>query len=101
MRFSVQLPTTRLRVQTNVLVLAYLREHATAVGRAEPLDVCLVPFGLDALSQGRVDPDETRESISQLGALGVTWLSVVLPAASREQCLRQVTRFGDEVLARL
>ena len=39
--------------------------------------------------------------MAELGAAGVTYLNVNLPAASRAEHLERIARFGDEVLARL
>ncbi len=81
--------------------LAYLRAHAESVGRTQPLDVCFVPFGLDRDSSGRVEPTRFLDSAAELSALGVTWLTVVLPADSRAAWAEAVARFGREIVAKL
>jgi probable F420-dependent oxidoreductase len=74
-----------------------LREQAQAFGRREPLDVCLTPFTHPhpPRAQERLDPLELRDEIAQLG---VTWLSIKLRSPNRTTLLRNIERFGKEVI---
>lgn len=65
--------------------LAYAREHARAVGRERPLDVCFVPFGLNMNDQADLEPARFRSRITELEEIGVTWLTVTLAARSRQE----------------
>jgi probable F420-dependent oxidoreductase len=102
-------PSAAPHVRTAVLAsisdleqkLAYLRDHARAVGRSAPLDVCFTPFGLDRFSEGHIDADALLETLAQLAKLGITWASIVLPAASRAAWCERVAGFGEAVIARL
>ena len=81
--------------------IAYAREHARAVGRDEPLDICFVPFGLSMARPERIEPERFRETVHTLSELGVTWLSLSVPGDTRAAWCETVRRFGDEVLAPL
>jgi len=81
--------------------IAFAREHAAKIGRTKPLDVCFVPFGLDMGSREGVDPLRFLDTASELAALGVTWLTLVLPCESRAHYCESVSRFGEEVLRHL
>jgi len=81
--------------------LAYARAYAAEVGRERPLDVCFVPFGLSMHRRDGVDPVRFRDSVEELAALGVTWLTLALPGDTRAAFCDAVRRFGDEVLASL
>jgi hypothetical protein len=48
--------------------------------------------------RNRFDSAELVEEADRLAALGVTWLSVRLPAPSRAGYLENVERFGAEVV---
>lgn len=75
--------------------LRFLREHAAAVGRTEPLDVCMSPFAdRDPYDVGRL-----KEEIAALGELGVTWCVLGVPGAdTRREYLARAQRLADEVL---
>ena len=76
------------------LGLAYAREHAEAVGRDAPLDVCFAPVGVDMFSGEAPDPEALREPIAAMAALGVTWTSLSLPARSRASWCEAVGSLG-------
>ncbi len=79
-------------------MLAYMREHAAAVGRSEPLDVCFVPFGLDMFSRDPIDPDRFLEAVAELERIGVTWVTLTLPCESRADFCERASAFGGQVL---
>jgi probable F420-dependent oxidoreductase len=78
-----------------------LRERALEAGRSEPLDVNFVPFGLGMGQKELPDPDAFCEQVLRLDEVGVSWLSVGVPGASRAACCENAARFGAEVIARL
>jgi probable F420-dependent oxidoreductase len=80
--------------------IAYAREHAAAVGRSEPLDVCFVPFGFELFAREPVEPDRFREHLEELAELGVTWLVINVPCRSRAEYLERVAAFGAAHLVR-
>jgi probable F420-dependent oxidoreductase len=77
-----------------------LRAEAAAVGRTEPIDICMTPFTHQHHPRGRenYDPPVLRQEAQKLGALGVTWLSVKLRSPNRAVFLDYVERFGKEVI---
>lgn len=81
--------------------LTYAREYAEQVGRSAPLDICFVPFGLAMHARQGVDPLRFRDTVAELAALGVTWLTLGLPGDTRREFCDAVRRFGDDVLAAL
>jgi hypothetical protein len=80
--------------------LAFAREHARAVGRSAPLDVCFVPFGFDFAAAARPEPEAFRAQVVELGALGVTWLALNLPCDSRAEYEERVAELGARFLPR-
>lgn len=80
-------------------LLVYARAHAERVGRRDPLDVCLVPFGLGMLAPRDPDPEALLAELPELEALGVTWLAVSLPCASRAEYCDRLAAFGERILA--
>jgi probable F420-dependent oxidoreductase len=78
--------------------IAFAREHAEAVGRREPLEIGFVPFGFELGSGG--SPDEAArlgEQVERLAPLGVGWLILNLPCATRPEYLGRVARLGEVI----
>jgi probable F420-dependent oxidoreductase len=78
-----------------------LRDRAREAGREEALDVNFVPFGLGMQQKTLPDPDAFCEQVQRLEEIGVTWLSVGVPGASRAAYCDNAARLGTEVIARL
>ncbi|MGH0030327.1 MAG: LLM class F420-dependent oxidoreductase [Myxococcota bacterium] len=78
--------------------IAYLRDYAKQVGREAPLEICFVPFGLSMREPENVDAERFRDTVAELAALGVGWLSFSLPGKTRSDFAEGVRRVG-EVLA--
>ncbi|HEX3948007.1 MAG TPA: TIGR03619 family F420-dependent LLM class oxidoreductase [Acidimicrobiales bacterium] len=81
--------------------LAYAREHAVAVGREAPLEVCFIPSGLGMGRQDEVDVAAVVASCRALAAVGVGWATVALPGDTREAQLAAIESFSAGVLATL
>jgi probable F420-dependent oxidoreductase len=77
--------------------LAGLHAEAERHGRTEPLDICAVPFSHQHW-RPRLNPPVLLAEAAELGDLGVTWLSVRLPAPDLATFLRHVARFGSDVI---
>jgi len=77
--------------------LADLRAEVERRGRTEPLEICAVPFSHPHW-RPRLDPPALLAEAAELGELGVTWLSVRLPAPSLTAFLDNVAWFGTEVI---
>ena len=65
--------------------------------RTEPLDICTTPFS-HPHSRPALDSARLADEAAALAELGVTWLAVRLPAPSRAEFLRNVERFGEQVI---
>jgi probable F420-dependent oxidoreductase len=74
-----------------------LRSEAERHGRTEPLDICMTPFS-HPHDRPALDPKRLADEAAELAGLGVTWLAVRLPSANRADFLRNVERFGDQVI---
>ena len=79
--------------------LAFAREHAAAIGRRAPLDVCLVPFGL-AMNDPAIDLSRLAGELSAYAEAGVTWLAFTLPAPSRAAWCDAVAALGAAIARR-
>ncbi|HEV8296524.1 MAG TPA: TIGR03619 family F420-dependent LLM class oxidoreductase [Acidimicrobiales bacterium] len=77
-----------------------LRAEADAIGRTEPIDICMTPFTHQHHPRGQenYDPPVLRDEAEQLAELGVTWLSVKLRSPDRGVFLDYIERFGKEVI---
>lgn len=76
--------------------LQVLRDHAAAIGRADPLDVCTSPF----TRRDPYDFGELREQVAALSELGVTWCVLGVPGAdTRREYLQRAERLASEVVA--
>jgi hypothetical protein len=72
--------------------IGVLREHAAAIGRTEPIDICFSPFssGVHAI----------RDEVHELEALGVTWMVLGAGGATtRAAWIDGARRIADEVIA--
>jgi probable F420-dependent oxidoreductase len=74
-----------------------LREMAEAASRTEPIDVCCTPF-THPHWRDRFEPGVLLDEADRLAAIGVTWLSIRLPAPDRDAFLELAERFGKEVI---
>jgi probable F420-dependent oxidoreductase len=72
-----------------------MREYAVRQGRATPLDVNFVPFGLPMNVRSLPEDDQIHEQLAGLEAAGVTWVSLGLPTWSRASYLESLARFGE------
>jgi probable F420-dependent oxidoreductase len=81
--------------------LAYLREHAAAIGRTAPIPVS---FPLGAISIPGVntgEPDGLVEAARRLAGIGVTNVSLGASKSTRAEYIAELERCGAELLPRL
>ena len=78
--------------------IAQLHAVAAEAGRREPLDVVFMPAGLDMFNKSSPDAARVLESMTELADLGVTWATVTLPGETRADLLREIDRFGADVI---
>ena len=82
--------------------IAILREERAAAGQSGPFDICMTPFTHQHHPRGseNYDPPALLDEAAQLAEIGVTWLSVKARSPDRKTLLRNIERFGKEVLNR-
>lgn len=79
--------------------MGYLRAHCEKVGRTDPVDVVFMPIGLDMFRDELPEAAPLVEHVREQADIGVTGLSITLPAPSRAAWLEAVEWFGAEVAA--
>jgi hypothetical protein len=80
------------------LRITLAHKEVEAIGRQEPLDICL---SLLQPSPGSADyePRVVRSYVHALSDLGVTWIGVRPIGADRRTYLDEARRFADDVIA--
>lgn len=76
----------------------YAREHARAIGRTAPLEICFAPLGLALHRPEEATPERFAAVARQLSALGVGWLALSLRAKSRAAWCARVCEIGAALL---
>ena len=75
--------------------VAFMREHAAAVGRTAPLDIC---YSLSPMGAPPLDAATALAQVARLRPLGVTWLTVGFAADTRAAYIAALQRFGRDVV---
>lgn len=75
-----------------------LRGMEREFSRERPLDICMIPFGLDMHADHGYEAGQLLEQCAQLVELGVNWISVSLPAQSRQDYEDVLSRFSSGVI---
>ncbi len=75
--------------------IALAREDAAAAGRTRPLEIA---FSLDAHTGDGLAAQAACDRVHRLADLGVTWLTVGFPAATRAEYLVKLERFARDVI---
>jgi probable F420-dependent oxidoreductase len=78
--------------------IAFARDHAEAVGRTEPLEVCCALFSRALGGSGAGDPGAQRDEVAALEELGVGWVTVQFEGATRAEWRTQMERFASDVI---
>lgn len=82
--------------------LAYARDHAEAIGRTEPLTICMGRLGSTTMSpQDKGDAARAVDEYGELAEAGVTWSTMSVPSPSRAAFAENVQWFGEEIAAKL
>jgi probable F420-dependent oxidoreductase len=76
--------------------IAFARQHAAAIGRSAPLEIC---YSLAGLGSGSPEPAAARDRVAALRELGVTWLTVGFGADTRRDYIAALQRFSRDVIA--
>jgi probable F420-dependent oxidoreductase len=81
--------------------IARAREHAAAVGRSAPLEVCFVPFGFTLGAGDRPEPERVRAEAEAFAELGVGWVLLPVSASTRGAWCEAVAAYGEGVVKAL
>ena len=81
--------------------IAYAREHAEAVGRNAPLDICFAILGMRMSAKAILDFDNIVARCHAIAELGVTWTTAGFPGRTRAEYCEQIAAFGEQVIGRL
>lgn len=76
-----------------------LRQLEQQFERSRPLDICMIPFGLDMHSGMNWNAEAVLEQCRQLQALGVSWINISLPCDSKSQYLEASSWFAEEIIS--
>jgi alkanesulfonate monooxygenase SsuD/methylene tetrahydromethanopterin reductase-like flavin-dependent oxidoreductase (luciferase family) len=77
-----------------------MRSLADEAGRDPAgIDVAFMPAGLDMFNRASPEAAKVREELHALAEVGVTWATVTLPGETRSDLLREIERFGADVIA--
>ena len=76
-----------------------IREMEQQFQRRRPLDICMIPFGLDMHSDMAWNAEAILEQCQQLQALGVTWININLPSGSKNQYQDACSWFSENIIA--
>jgi probable F420-dependent oxidoreductase len=80
--------------------IGLLRAELKAAGRTDTVDVCMTPFTHQHHPRGRenYDPPVLLDEAQSLAEIGVTWLSLKARSPNRKELLRNIERFGRDVI---
>jgi probable F420-dependent oxidoreductase len=82
-------------------MLEYLREHAAAVGRTEPIDVMFMSSAGGEPGHPEFDARARLDDLAEQADLGVTWQSVNGAEGTRQHAVDAMRAFADAVIAKL
>lgn len=81
-------------------MLAYLHDHAAAVGRTDPVEVMYMSFAGGSPGSAGWNPDQHLESLHELAEVGVTWVAGNASGRTRAEVADNIARYGEEIIAR-
>jgi len=98
-KLSSRLKTSALADMKSLkLAIETIRHLETQFDRIKPLDICMIPFGMDMRSDMNWNSSSLVEQIRQMRELGVTWINVTLPSDSKQLYFDAVSWFDEEVI---
>ncbi|MGW9206463.1 LLM class F420-dependent oxidoreductase [Embleya sp. NPDC055664] len=81
--------------------LDYAREYAASVGRTDPIDVTFMPRGMSMFDGDGFDPEAIVADLTEQAEVGVTGVTLTVPATTRAQYLEQTAALGESVVPRV
>ena len=82
-------------------MLQYLRDHAAAVGRTEPIDIMFMSSAGGRPGDPDFDPQARLDDLAEQTDLGVTWNGMNGHEGTRQQAFDALHQFSDTVIAKL
>lgn len=79
-------------------LLAYMLDHAQAIGRTEPIDVFFPALG--GVTADGIDFDAHLAYLDELERIGVTWALAPVGGTRVESITRAIATYGDRVIHR-
>jgi len=81
-------------------LIELLHAELKAAGRTDHVDICMVPFTHPMVPRGNepYDGPLMRDEAAQMKEIGVTWLSVAAGSANLKTLLKNIERWGKEVI---
>ena len=74
----------------------YMRDHARAIGRETPIDICFP--AMRGASPAGLELDTHREHLDELAGIGVTWVGAPVGGATLPSLFESITRYGERVI---
>ena len=81
------------------LAIKDIRELEKQFERNRPLDICMIPFGLDMHTGTKLNAAAVLEQCQHLETLGVSWINISLPCDSKNQYLEASDWFAEEIIS--
>lgn len=78
-----------------------IRHMESQFDRIKPLDICMIPFGMDMGSDMDWNSEGLVEQIQLMQEMGVTWINVTLPCESKQLYRDAVSWFAENVITRV
>lgn len=98
-KLSGRLKTSALSdMETLKEAIDTIRQLEAQFDRAKPLDICMIPFGMDMRSDMEWNSEGLVEQIQEMQEMGVNWINVTLPADSKDLYFKAVSWFAEEVI---
>jgi probable F420-dependent oxidoreductase len=82
-------------------MISYLNDHASSVGRREPVDIMYMSFEGGVPGEAGWDADRHLADVRAQAGLGVTWQAVNAVGGDPDQVIAMVRDYGDRVISAL
>jgi probable F420-dependent oxidoreductase len=86
-------------VEELAALLAYADGYRAEQGRADPLEVSVMPIAVAGPGMSGYSPAAFLEHVGELGSLGIAGIVLMVPASTRARLLDAIAAFGTDVIA--
>lgn len=77
-------------------LIAYMSDHARAIGRQTPIDICFP--AVEGVRSDGLDLDTHRSHLDELADLGVTWVGAPVGGSSLSALTEAISVYGERVI---